>query len=99
MNVSPGTTTDPTVIKIRRIAPGSYEWVRMCDGAIIMKAIQGLYDHDPKLWMVEYGYKRQHSDEWDYDPCETADFLREIKGMAQLYANKLNGRNDIPYPG
>ena len=47
-------TTDRTATKIRKCWAGRYEWVRCCDGAVIMEAEQGVLDHDPKAWQSHF---------------------------------------------
>lgn len=87
-------TTDRTLVKIRKCWAGRYEWVRLCDGTVIMEAEQGVMQHDPKAWLVTFYSNSMGDGDWTTDDNEVTDTLRDAKSMATDWAKALAATND-----
>ena len=86
-------TTDRTATKIRKCWAGRYEWVRCCDGAVIMEAEQGVLDHDPKAWQLHFTATASRPTLAHLDN-EVTYTLREAKELVQGWAEGLIATND-----
>lgn len=90
----PRKTTDKTATKIRKCWAGRYEWVRRCDGAVIMEAEQGVLDHDPKAWQITFYCYSECINAWRTSDNDVTYTLREAKDLVQGWAEGLVATND-----
>lgn len=93
----PRKITDRTRIKIRKYSAGMYEWVRLCDGAVIMQAERGVMEHDPKAWLITFYSYSPMIGGWITNDNEVTYTLREAKPIAAGWAVSLIATNDLGY--
>lgn len=93
----PRKITDRTRIKIRKCWAGKYEWVRLCDGAVIMEAEKDVYEHDPLAWVITFYSYSPMVEGWITNDNEVTYTLREAKDVAAVWAKALIATNDFGY--